>query len=530
MVLFLEKNRSLLLALRKYKNLHKINKQDIVPGPIYDFIVKKFSLGKKKEEIKANVYILKLIGGDFDFNKGKNFSIKGFLSVVEEFEMSSWAPVYQFINKFRDTLTLDARLSEKLGKSMLPLVEKYYDYLDMTSKLRLLSELCVDWKKYNFKGIAEQDNDQLALRIFQSSGPIIVKLLQEMQEEIVGDTPVSEVLKSLANSKGMRPEKAKAITKNEVLSLLQKQKLDSFRFRSEPLGIASIAQTHLFQYSGDFYVVKIQKDKISDVFAREVESINRMMENEPVFDRGMKKRIYNANIGILEELDFNNERRNLKVGNKLYSDKSKSIFTVKVPQRFLGNNRLKLNPKVMIMNIAKGEPLGKIMERAVGSEIQKAYILVQKLYRKFLQVALDDSLEKNFYHGDLHRENIFLNLDSSEIDIIDFGNAGFLQRRMKRNILKVYENSKYTNTDDEPTLDKAILSLAEVLKNIVIEQEEKVDGDTSTRKMLVDSFFRTCFNPEVKSNDKLYESKKLEATQETLCTKKSLIFKKNHLL
>ena len=55
---------------------------------------------------------------------------------------------------------------------------------------------------------------------------------------------------------------------------------------------------------------------------------------EPVFDKGMKQRINNTNEGIEEELNFNNERKNIIQGEKLYAENG-LIQTINLPKNYL---------------------------------------------------------------------------------------------------------------------------------------------------------------------------------------------------
>ncbi len=507
---FLEKNRSALHNLTKYNDLNKIGKKEIIPKEIYKFVSKNFGIRDLDIKLDPNIFILKLIGGHFHFKHNKNFKIEGFLEKVESFSLSTWDPVVHFINSFRDTLTLDSHLSEKLGQTMLPLIEKYYNYLDTVSKIKILQAVAEDWHSYEFKGDREHDNNKLALKVFQTSGPIIIKLLQEMQEEVVGETPVSEVLRSLSQSKPMNKDIVKEITKNELLKLTCKKKLREFKFQNKPLGIASIAQTHLFSLNGKKFVVKVQRQKIDDIFAREKESIARLIKTEDTFDRGMKRKINNANEGIEEELNFNFERNNIELGKILYQDPNLKINTVAIPRKIFSKKMAISNSKVLFMTLAEGESLGKILERSNPDELFISYHIMQNLYKKFLSVALDASYPKNFYHGDLHRENIFIDLDKKQTTIIDFGNAGKISHNMKKHILNIYKNSRKTQTKDEKNLDTAIINLSRSLEALILEYEIKNGGDHPLRNSLVKTFFRKCFNPNTGINDKILENKKLQ--------------------
>jgi hypothetical protein len=513
---FLEGSRVAMHGIYKYHDLHKYKKKEIIPTDIYRFISRNFAIKDTKVEINPNVFILKLIGGDFHFKVNKDYKVEGLVEVVDSFSLSQWEPVVHFINSFRDTLTLDSHLSEKLGRTMLPLVEKYYDYLDTVSKIKIFLGVAEDWNQYMFVGDSENDNNKLAVKIFQNSGPVIIKLLQEMQEEVVGDTPVTEVLRSLNDSKPMDFKKVKLTTQEEILKLTSKKKLKKFKFRSEPLGIASIAQTHMFSLDEKKYVVKVQRQKIEEIFEREKKSINRLVSAEEIFDRGIKRKIRNANEGIAEELNFNNERSNIDLAADLYADDKLGIKTVSVPKKIFTKKMVVASSKVLFMTLADGVTLGKIMERGYVEEVKIAYVSIQNLYKKFLSVALDGRYKNNFYHGDLHRENIFINLKNHQSTLIDFGNAGKITSSMKKHIMNIYENSRKTQTEDEKKLDEAIINLGKSLESLVLEYENKSGGGHPLRTNLVKTFFSKCFNPHVNLSDKVSENRKLQVILNSL--------------
>ena len=201
-----------------------------------------------------------------------------------------------------------------------------------------------------------------------------------------------------------------------------------------------------------------------------------MVSKEEIFDRGIKRKIRNANEGIAEELNFNNERSNLDLAATLYTDGELGVNTVTVPKKIFTKKMAVASSKVLFMTLADGVTLGKIMESGSVEEVKIAYVSIQKLYRKFLSVALDGRYKNNFYHGDLHRENIFINLKSHQSTLIDFGNAGKITGSMKKHIMNIYENSRKTQTDDEKELDEAIINLGKSLESLVLEYENKSGG------------------------------------------------------
>ena len=508
-----EQYRDVLVAIDSFPDLHQIYNINIVPQQVYDFMRDRFSLKKLNDKIDPNLLLIKLVGGELDFGNGKKAHIDSFIECVRDLDMNAWLPVRKFIINFQDTLALDARLSQQLGRTLLPLAHYYYQYMDVISRLRIFKELVLDAPYIDIGGKdREQDIDNVAIKIFQNSGPVMIKLLQQLQEEVIGDSPMTRVLAGLKDSKPMSVSKAERMTRLEIFKQTGRRNLEGFEFRKEPLGIASIAQTHLFKYRGRDYVVKIQKDKIADVFARERENLKRLVSSESIFDKGMKQKIHNTNEGIFEEIDFNNERNNIALGFASYTDFANKITTVENP-RGLSSIGVNGSEDVLIMSLAKGEPLGKVMTRSDPDELKRAYLGVQRLYKQFLITAFDPSLSQNTYHGDLHRENIFFDVNSDLVTLIDFGNAGKLNGFMRKSILNILFQTKQTESTEETIIDKAILNLAKVLQDFVLKHNKKRIKQSLVTGPLIKSYFKVCFNPHNTIQEKNYESKELQAKQ-----------------
>ena len=98
-----------------------------------------------------------MIGGKFTFKKDKEICIKGLIEKIEIFNIATWEPIKSFINDFKDTLTLSASLSTKLGKTMLPLIENYFSYLDTINRIRLLKGVTDNWREIHLTGVKSHD-------------------------------------------------------------------------------------------------------------------------------------------------------------------------------------------------------------------------------------------------------------------------------------------------------------------------------------------------------------------------------------
>ena len=205
-------------------------------------------------------------------------------------------------------------------------------------------------------------------------------------------------------------------------------------------------------------------------------------------------------------MDFNFERKYIELGEKAYTDQDRRIFTVNNPP-VLNKRAVKGNPQVLIMSLAQGSPLGSVMSKEDPDDLHKAYLGIQKLYEKFLLTALSTGLENHFYHGDLHRENIFFHPETERVTLIDFGNAGSLDGFMRKSIMEILYYTKKTDTQSEEHLDQAIVDLGEVMQNFVLKYNETRTSKSQVTAPLIKTYFRACFNPQGTVNQKIYESK-----------------------
>ena len=89
----------------------------------------------------------------------------------------------------------------------------------------------------------------------------------------------------------------------------------------------------------------------------------------------------------------------------------KKIYAVQSPEKFKAKNQ-QGSSEILIMSLAKGKPLGDIMKNKDPDEILLLYTAIKSFYEEFLYSALAPDRQNNFYHGDLHRENIFFDLST----------------------------------------------------------------------------------------------------------------------
>lgn len=512
---FLEGKRKTLYAINQNDQIHRSFGIPLIPDELFEFIRGVFSIDKPFATINPQVLKYHLMGGSFNFGVNGKQQIEGFYDIIRAFDLKKWFPIANFLRKFRDTLSVDRQLSQSIGFTILPMFDYYYDYMDPMNRLSILREV-LRQQRYILVNSKNALSHNLTIQVFQNSGPVFIKLLQQLQEELRGSGPLSSILAGLKHSKPINP----IVVERRLMShlnIFQRNRDDlGFSFKRKPLGIASIAQTHSFTYHNQQYVVKYLKTKIRDKFEREITSIHKMVSEEPIFDKGMKQYISHIERGIREELDFRFERTNIKLGTKAYQNYAKGITTI---ENALNTDSVK-NEKgtddlsdLLFMTFAKGKPVGHHMAQNDSQVLLQLYNGVLNLYQVFLESALSPSIRLNFYHGDLHRENIFFDEDEQIVTVIDFGNAGLISRFTQKMLIKIFQFVDATNTEDEAKLDHAISMLSQTLKSFIeASNRDEIDGDSAYR----DIFFGVCFNPKTTMPDKRNASRFLLGQKEIL--------------
>ena len=505
---FLARNRHTLSSLNDSPNIHQAFGVSLMPDKVFHFIREAFALGSLHDPIRADALKYHLMGGQFNFGNNGMQSIEGLYDLIKSDNLKLWLPIKEFLRKFRDTLSVDRYLSQSIGFTILPMIEHYFDYMDPINRMSLLREV-IRGQKYSKAASKSTLLNELAIQVFQNSGPVFIKLLQQLQEELRGEGPLNKVLAGLKNSKPINPsiieKRVKAHLGINALTFDQ----GLFSFRKKPLGIASIAQTHSFSFKQHHYVAKYRKTKIIEKFEREISSIHQMVAKESVFDKGMKQYIKHIEQGIREELDFNFERNYIERGRLAYHDESRGISSIENALEF--SNRLHLPHRespsdLLVMTFAKGKPLGDFMTQDKPHNLHAVYTGVMRLYSLFLESAFSPYVKENFYHGDLHRENIFYDEESQLVTVIDFGNAGILHTRIQNMLIKIFQYTEATSSQDEAKLDEAITNLSLSLRDFTLPQPS---ASMASSLNCHDVFFQVCFNPKATMPDKRHATRRL---------------------
>ena len=170
----------------------------------------------------------------------------------------------------------------------------------------------------------------------------------------------------------------------------------------KPIASASIAQVHRAKLKDRSIVLKFKRPGIEALIKEDlalVKSGASLLSQIPNF--GMEfvnPWLKEFETGLLSELDFKNEIRNLAFFRDVYRDRT----DVKIPRPYS-----KLSSEDVI-----------VMDYTPSSQIQKPF-KAERLINMFLEQLLYEGV----IHGDLHMGNIGLDAKSDAVVLYDFGNV-----------------------------------------------------------------------------------------------------------
>jgi predicted unusual protein kinase regulating ubiquinone biosynthesis (AarF/ABC1/UbiB family) len=170
----------------------------------------------------------------------------------------------------------------------------------------------------------------------------------------------------------------------------------------KPIASASIAQVHRAKLKDRSIVLKFKRPGIEALIKEDlnlVKSGASLLSQIPNF--GMEfvnPWLKEFETGLLSELDFKNEIRNLAFFRDVYRDRS----DVKIPRPYS-----KLSSEDVI-----------VMDYTPSAQIQKPF-KAERLINMFLEQLLYEGV----IHGDLHMGNIGLDAKSNAVVLYDFGNV-----------------------------------------------------------------------------------------------------------
>lgn len=225
----------------------------------------------------------------------------------------------------------------------------------------------------------------------------------------------------------------------------------------KPLGSASIAQVHrAVLKNGERIVIKVQRPGLLplirsdvDILRKMAQALDNMIEEISYFD--LPALIDEFERSIVDELDFNCERSNIRHFMNRYSDRPMFVFPT--PYDELSDD------KVLIMQELEGDKI---------TTIEPDTPLAHKMAQSILELAFDMIFKDGVFHGDPHPGNVFATHDG-RIALLDFGAVGMFSPRQRELLMRVILAA---NFGDCGMMARTLMSLGRPTKRVVLSDLE----------------------------------------------------------
>ena len=324
--------------------------------------------------------------------------------------------------------------------------DNYGDEKDVNARL------CNQMLKYLIYLKYTESADKSLLNAFVgSAGPMALKVMQKYAE-------VRGLKDEYKRAFKMSYENNSAMTSTEfkyIRSLLCDDPASSIsHISSKPLSVASLGQVHYANIKAsidsstryDHAILKMIKPSalyyilceactssaplyhIKDGKMADIVNKSRLMILASMTD--VQKYIMYMMFGIIDEMNFNNEYKNIVKGSSVYADHANRLYTVEA----YGTHN-KVLP-VLIMGIAPGTSLNTVIRSKNVALCEKIVTTMKTLIYKWVYTALLDP--KGYAHVDLHSGNIFVDPSDGRVTLIDFGNFVTIPKKTQCLLLNVF--------------------------------------------------------------------------------------------
>lgn len=257
--------------------------------------------------------------------------------------------------------------------------------------------------------------------VLLNSGPFILKILQMIRPILKPEIVIKYNLTKLSYP----------LLTNEQVDIILKNILNDYNMyniiANRSASVAHVCLINRVDNPNDIFIIKIIKPLSIAQSCWEYKTL------ENVYNEGSceKNFILNTLESNGEELNVQNEIKNIHEGYKYYNANYRDLFNVNVDADLKTINVIDniINKKswfIFAMTLAPGIPLSELIEHNLLEE--------DTLYRANLHRCLDLLIYKffytlinhNYYHGDLHSGNIFYSFREKQLTLIDFGSVGHI--------------------------------------------------------------------------------------------------------
>ena len=318
--------------------------------------------------------------------------------------------IYLFFELF-DPITNEQTVGKK------SLIMRMIGYWRHQKRLRNVLKIAVtNGITRTMKYARNRDSDRelaIALRdTLEQCGGIFIKFGQVLstRKELFSPIFIEELEKLQQN--------VTPLTEKQVNDILQQnlpgEVSDVFSyFKMTPIAAASIGQVHkaILRKTNEQVVVKLLRPEVKEImredlsilieFAKWVTSKSQWAEN-----LGFRDLAEGFAASLREEIDFNIEARNMiQISNVM----KRSDLKVNIPNVYEQYS----NENLLVMSFAKGV--------SVASKQQLDHFNCSAIAETLFFSYLEQALVSGIFHADPHPGNIYVDVDTGEITLLDFG-------------------------------------------------------------------------------------------------------------
>jgi hypothetical protein len=328
----------------------------------------------------------------------------------------------KLLNTFSISNEIDNLIPDSLGamkEFFKTLIVTYYNKIHPVIWCQIFAKICSNFFVYMPK-TKDQFYQFISSQLLLNSGPVILKLLQMMRPLLSPEIQQKYNLTKLTYP---------LLTNEQVTLILNKILNDPANYQILNNLSASVGHVVVLRKVDvkNPFIIKIIKPLSIVQSCAEYTMLKDTFQKNTCEQNFIDNMIYA--IGI--ELDANNEKNNIKLGHKYYTDNYSKIFgyntghvitTLQVIDGVIKKDCW----YALAVTMASGMPISKLVENNMIKGDTKFRASLHRgldlLVYKFFYVLFS----KGFYHGDLHAGNIFFSFQQKTLTLIDFGAVGKL--------------------------------------------------------------------------------------------------------
>lgn len=308
-----------------------------------------------------------------------------------------------------------------------------------------------------FRSASEREQDLLethiknAMRIVERSKELrgaFTKLVQmlSMRDDILP----AEVLSVLSTVQSQVPPMEYSLIRKQIERELGKPPEDLFAsFEPEAFAAASLGQVHRARlHNGEEVVVKVQYPGVEATVKQDLQNIKALLQVITRIGQDvMRQRIDASDVyreleeRLYEELDYQNEARNIERFRKMFADDDEVVIPKVYPEY--------TSRRVLTMEYVEGYPLATVLGPGVDQQLK------DWVAKKFFRIVWRQIFEYGTLHTDPNPGN-YLVTYHPKLVILDFGSIRVFPEPIRRAYLQLADALL---RGDEETMARAFVDL-----------------------------------------------------------------------